>query len=281
MSRASELVYRSLPPRPLPIPQRRLGRIARALAREYGSPRLGNKNDPLDELIYIVLSARTSDRLYRRTYDALHREFPDWSGMAESRRGAIAKVIREGGLSRTKEGQLRGIIEDLAERDALNLRTILGPMSDMRAEAFLVSLPGVGKKTARCVLMYSLRRKVFPVDTHVARILGRIGGGPRLRLDDSLQDTIQRQIPPDLRYDLHVDLVAHGRAICLAVGPKCGSCCIRSDCAYYRERSARVLRSRLRNTPDSTDRSRENGRGQCPKPPARRALSSASTEAAR
>lgn len=249
MASAPGVLNSRRPPHPRPKEHRRVARIAGILDRAYGTPRLGNKDDPLDELIYIILSAKTADASFQRTYETIHARFPGWFGILDARRGVVARAIREGGLSRKKEGQIRGMLRALVKRGAMDLAAALRPLSDEEAEAFLVTLPGVGKKTARCVLMYSMGRAVFPVDTHVARLVDRLGWFPRRRLTDAVQDQIQASVPPDLRYALHVEFVTHGRRICRVSNPRCEVCVLRRCCIYYSQ-VARTRRPRIRGSSD-------------------------------
>lgn len=103
-------------------------------------------------------------------------------------------------------------------------------MGDAEAEAFLTSLPGVGPKVAKCVLMYSLDRKVLPVDVHVHRVARRLGFATKKRPDTS-QDLIEAEIPSNLRYGFHVNAVAHGRKVCKSE-PLCDRCPLVSICRY-------------------------------------------------
>ncbi len=211
----------------------RLIRISGRLSDEYGDPRLGNKEDPLDELVFIILSAKTAERSYFRTYEALKKAFPNWFHILDAPEGSVASVIGLGGLANKKEAQIRALLRAIRDRPG---PMGLGPLAEMdteEAESFLTSLPGVGAKTARCVLMYSLEREVFPVDTHVGRVLSRIGIIPRQRLTETAQDAIQAIIPLALRYKLHVNLVAHGRAVCRSRKPLCPACVVNESCDYY------------------------------------------------
>ena len=203
------------------------------LSRQYGDPRHYNKKDPLDELIFIILSAKTTEASYLRTYDALKNAFDDWFHILDTRRGVVAHIISSGGLSYKKEDQIRALLDDVKGRTGAEGLNLLSKMSTNEAEEFLTSLPGAGLKTARCVLMYSLGREVFPVDTHVRRVLSRLGIIRFERLSDKVQNSIQKRVPSEIRYKLHVNLVAHGRAICRARNPLCNSCVLSDICKYY------------------------------------------------
>jgi endonuclease III len=219
-------------------------RVADLLDVEYKMGRLGNKTNPLDELAYILLSVRTSESKYQEVYESFKQRFPRWSEVAEAGLPDIAKVISVGGLARQKARNLRAIARKL-RRDfgRVTLRPLQG-FSTPRAEEYLCSLPGVGIKTARCVLMYALGRPVFPADIHCLRIMARLGwidcrAATSREVADSAQrgdritsyiaDSAQRGIPADLRYPLHVFFVQHGRKICRP-RPFCDDCVLREVC---------------------------------------------------
>jgi endonuclease-3 len=211
-------------------------RICTVLQRVYRSPRHGNKCNPLDELIYIILSTRTKDRSFRTSFARLKTRFRSWNRVDQRSAGVLERVLVPGGLGRLKTKQILGILKYL--RAAFG-RATLSPLAQMKtdqAEEVLTMLPGVGRKVAKCVLMYSLRRKVLPVDVHVHRIAKRLGFLVKNRPDTS-QDLIEHAVPPNLRYSFHVNAIAHGRTICLPRAPRCGICPISKWCAYYRNRS--------------------------------------------
>lgn len=207
--------------------------VCLSLERAYGNPRHGNKSNPLDELVYIILSNRTTPRTHRMVYAALKNEFPSWESVRPSDRRTMRRILGPAGLSRLRTGQLLRIFRAL--RAAFG-RTTLAPlraMSDREAEAFLTALPGVGRKVAKCVLMYSLNRPVLPVDVHVHRLAQRLGLAVKKRPDTS-QDLIEAAVPPSLRYGFHVNAVAHGRAICRPINPQCIDCCLGRWCPSRR-----------------------------------------------
>lgn len=209
-----------------------LQEVSRRLSREYGDPRLNNKDDPLDELIFIILSAKTTESSYLRTYNALECAFPGWFGILSARPSRVRELIASGGLSTKKERQIRALLRKVDALRIRDLKEYLSESNDEAAEGFLETLPGVGTKSARCVLMYSLERRVFPIDTHVSRVLSRLGVYRSRRLTGPVQDRIQAMIPPEVRYPLHVNLVAHGRAVCTSANPGCRSCLLIDLCRF-------------------------------------------------
>jgi len=144
----------------------------------------------------------------------------------------LERILAPGGLSRLKARQILGIVERLRSLYGRPTLAPLRAMSDAEAEAFLTALPVVGAKVAKCVLMYSQDRSVLPVDVHVHRVMTRLGLKTKRRPDTS-QELIEQAVPPELRYRLHVNLVAHGRAVCLPRNPRCEACCLSRWCAYY------------------------------------------------
>lgn len=212
----------------------RIVRCCGLLTRRYANPRHGNKRNPLDELVYIMLSTRTSESVFRGIYRNLRKAFPSWNEIDGRRIGELHRVLGPGGLSALKAYQLLGIFSALRREFG---RATLSPLKAMRndkAEQFLTSLPGVGKKVAKCVLMYSLGRHVLPVDVHTHRVAVRLGLRAKRRPDTS-QDLMEAQVPPHLRYGFHVNAVAHGRIVCLSRKPLCDICVLRQYCPYPKE----------------------------------------------
>lgn len=208
--------------------------IAKMLSRRYGDADHFNRKNPLEELLYIVCSIQTNEDLYRKTFASLRRGFPTFESLASASESEIASVIREGGLANQKAAKIKRMLGQIVERFGQPSLAQLKTMDDVECETFLTTLTGVGKKTARCVMMYSLERQVFPVDVHCWRICRRIGWVRATRLDHSCSprdmDRLQSKIPATLRHSLHVNLVSLGRDLCTAQSPKCDICPIRSYC---------------------------------------------------
>jgi DNA (cytosine-5)-methyltransferase 1 len=227
-----------------------LREVARILAVLYGTPDLGNKADPTDELVYIILSRKTPEKAYQETFAALKSRFPRWDDLLNAPRKVVENLVSPGGLAGKKATSLFGALSRIRQEFG---RCSLEPARtwpDDRLEAFLCCLPEIQRKSAYCIMMYSFGREVFPADTHVGRVLSRLGPYREIGLNlkgfdhKQLQRVLADLIPPPLRYSLHVNLVEHGRAICRAPKPLCDRCELRPFCQYYREReSARVMAS--------------------------------------
>ena len=206
-------------------------KVCRVLEASYGSPRHGNKSNPLDELVYIILSTRTGDRSVRTAYWGLKGVFPSWNRIGPEDVHVLTSILAPAGLGRLKARQIAAIMERLRTEFGRATLAPLKSMTDEEAEAFLTTLPGVGRKVAKCVLMYSLGRELLPVDTHVYRVARRLGFQVKKRADSS-QDLLEAAVPRELRYGFHVNAVAHGRAVCVPRTPRCRVCCISSWCQY-------------------------------------------------
>lgn len=208
--------------------------LADELDRSYGAPAraplpLGNKSDPLDELVFILLTVMTQYGV-ERTYGDLRRRFPCWDDALRAPEKDLAEALRPIGLSTQRARRIRALLAEIERREGILSLDRLRTLDDLHTEIYLLSLPGVGKKVARCVMLYSLDRNVFPVDTHVLRVLKRLGVLPEAISLAAAQDAIQERIPELLRYTLHVNLVVHGRSVCRARRPDCGACVLAPSC---------------------------------------------------
>ena len=208
--------------------------VCAALSRAYGPlPRIG-RGDPLGQLVETILSQNTTDKNSHAAYLSLRRRFPTWSAVMNAPVRAIATQIRSGGLSNIKAPRIRTALRIIREREGRLSLACLSRMNDEEAIRYMTSLPGVGIKTAACVLLFSLRRPVMPVDTHVNRVTRRLGWiDPRMPIEKA-GSFIQRFVPPELMLEVHVYLVWHGRRTCRAGRPRCSECVIRRRCKFYR-----------------------------------------------
>lgn len=199
---------------------------------KYGSPKHGNKKNPLDELVFIILSLMTTHHSFNKVYNYLKSTIPSWDQLLQIKLNKLASLIKYGGLSDQKARRLIQIAKRLKQDFGKVTLSPLKKMSDDDAEAYLTSLPGVGVKTAKCILMYSLNRQVLPVDTHVWRV------ARRLELIDpsvtylSVHTKLEEVVLPEDRYSFHVNSISHGRSICIALRPKCSECVLKLICPY-------------------------------------------------
>ena len=205
------------------------------LKASYRSPLLNNKDDPLDELVFIILSQMTTSPSYERVFERLKGAMPDWRILTETPVFDLTSLIADAGLSGQRALRLKQIADRLVQDFGEVSLTKLVNYDDETVQQYLTSLPGVGVKTAKCVMMYSLGRQVLPVDTHTARVATRLGlvpAGSAAAIDRDLSIVV----PPALRFDFHVNAVAHGRAVCRAVRPRCDDCVLSSLCPVWAQR---------------------------------------------
>jgi endonuclease III len=212
------------------VDRRSLRAIARRLARAYGTPPPPRHLAPLEELVLTVLSQHTSDTNRDRAYADLRRRFGSWDEVADAPLPALARAIRSGGLGPTKAVRIRAMLRAIRESGVrLDERAFAG-MPDADLWDTLMALPGVGPKTAACVLLFSLDRPYFPVDTHVHRVAIRLGLVPPRADAVATQAAFQESVPDDQMYALHMNLIRHGRAVCTALRPRCSECVLRELC---------------------------------------------------
>ncbi len=186
----------------------------------------------IDEVVATVLSQHTSDVNSGRAFTRLKDRFPTWEQVASAPAGQIADAIRCGGIAEVKARRIQQILTAIEEREGRIDLGHLHDLDDAAAEAYLESLPGVGPKTAACVLVFSLGRAAFPVDTHVHRVTTRLGWLPAKTAADEAHRLLASRVPPDIRYDLHLAMITHGRTVCRAQRPRCEACVLRDLCAY-------------------------------------------------
>lgn len=212
---------------------------SRLLGKNYQSPRLGNKRNPLNELLYIKLSLRTTGPSFERVYIEFKKRFPKWEDVYKADKKEIAKALYNAGLSNQKANNLKAILDKLKSDFGKVSLAPIKEFTDQSMEEYLCSLPGVGKKSARCIMLYSFDRQVFPVDAHCFRIIKRLGWiRTGTKYNNTVADKIQNMIPPKLRYSLHVNMVTHGRALCLERFPKCNICPLLRVCPFGQKRKA-------------------------------------------
>jgi len=202
------------------------------LGQEYGLPQWQRQRHPLSELIGAILSQNTSDVNSHRAFDSLISTFGSWERVAQASIGEVAEAIACGGLSRIKAPRIKAILEGILNDHGSPDLEFLGDLPIPDARAWLQALPGVGPKTASCVLLFSLGRPVLPVDTHVYRVSRRLGlidsGVSPARAHQLLEELV----PAEAIYQFHLNMLAHGRGVCRAQRPRCHECVLREGCVH-------------------------------------------------
>ena len=203
---------------------------------EYGRIPLRPHGDPMSELVLTLLSQNTSDHNSGRAFQRLLSRFPGWDAVLAAPTGEVEEAIRPGGLAPTKAPRLQALIATVRERTAE--RGAGGPydlgfldsLPLPEAKAWLRDLPGVGPKTAACVLLFALGRPALPVDTHVERVSRRLGLVPARMPVERLHDELEAALEPGSVHAFHVDLIQHGRRTCHARRPACERCVLGGRC---------------------------------------------------
>jgi len=200
------------------------------LAKEYGSITWRSRTDPLSELIMTILSQNTSDHNSRRAFDSLLSRFGSWEAVAEGSVEDIAEAIKLGGLAQVKAPRIKQILEQIqAQRGSLDLK-FLKKMPVAEAKAWLQSLPGVGPKTAACVLLFSLKKPVLPVDTHIHRVAKRLGLTDSRVSAEKAHEILGGIVPARDVYRFHILIIEHGRRVCKSQRPRCQQCVLLKGC---------------------------------------------------
>jgi endonuclease III len=217
--------------------RRRVTAIRDRLREVYGIPLMAPHKQPLDELILTVLSQSTNDRNRDVAYERLRERFPSWEAVLNAPVEEVEEAIRPGGISKVKSERIQAILRAIDARAGGTESLDLGWLRDVsvpEGQAYLTSLPGVGRKTAACVLLFAYGLHDVPVDTHVSRV------GMRLHLlrpgapFEELHDQMLAITAPGEELELHVNLLRHGRRTCHARRPDCPGCALRRACPSRR-----------------------------------------------
>jgi endonuclease III len=207
-----------------------MAEITDRLRAAYGAPVARTRLPALDELVLTILSQNTSDLNCERAYARMRERFPTWAEVRDAPEADLVEALRPGGLAAQKAPRIQAVLRGL---DALDLEW-LGGMPVAEAMEWLVALPGVGPKTASCVLLFSLGAPVMPVDTHIHRIAGRVGLIPAGTSADAAHPILTAMTPPRRMLEAHLLLIEHGRSTCTARRPRCEECVLLDLCDYGR-----------------------------------------------
>jgi len=212
----------------------KIGQIIDLLIKAYGDRKWHKRLEPVGELVLTILSQNTSDTNSHRAYASLVETFDTWDRILKADTEEIASAIRSGGLADVKAKYIKNALQALKKETTDFNLSFLVDMTVESARKWLIKLPGVGMKTASCVLLFSLGMPAFPVDTHVYRVAGRLGLIGKKVSVDAAHLEMERITPAEDTYRYHVLLIEHGRMTCKAQRPLCPSCVLAKICPSYK-----------------------------------------------
>ena len=209
--------------------------IIQNLRAVYGNPKPERGLDPLDVLIETILSQSTSNINSGRAFENLKKRFPTWEQARRAQVTSIEAAIRSGGLARQKSVRIKNLLNEIYQQrgslDLLFLRT--APLDEARR--FLASFKGIGPKTVACTLLFACNRPVFPIDTHIFRIARRLALIPERCSDEQAHEIMERMIPAGRYFEVHINMIRHGRRVCRPSDPLCDECPLVEYCRYFAE----------------------------------------------
>ena len=198
----------------------------------YGIPLAPPHGHPIAELVLTVLSQSTNDRNRDAAFLRLRERFGAWQEVRDAPVEAIEEAIRPGGISKVKSARIQAILRAITGTSPEGDLSLdwLPELGVSEAQAYLCSLPGVGRKTAACVLLFTFGMRDVPVDTHVSRVGTRLALFRARAPFEELHDTMLAITPPGQELELHINLLRHGRRTCHARRPACGACALARMC---------------------------------------------------
>ena len=211
----------------------RASAVHQTLLTFYGHPVWRNPLPPVDELVSTILSQNTNDTNRDRAFEALRARFPTWKEVRDAPQEEVVEAIRSAGLANQKGPRIQNVLREITdERGEISL-DFLEDLSPEEASDWLMQFKGVGPKTASIVLLFSLGKPAFPVDTHIYRVSGRIGLRPAQMNVEKAHELLAKLFPPDAYYAAHLNIIRLGREICQARRPICSNCPLQNLCDYY------------------------------------------------
>lgn len=202
------------------------------LERAYGTPQNSSTHDPLDMLVQIILSQATSDTNSGRAYESLKAHFPTWTDALAGSETALADAIRSGGLANQKARTIKSVLRQIKDENGTLDLSFLNDRATPDAVRYLSSFRGIGPKTVACTLLFACRKDIFPIDTHIFRVLRRVGLIPQKCTDERAHEIMDERVPKGKHYSFHVNLIRHGRTLCRPRDPQCERCPVVEYCDY-------------------------------------------------
>ena len=209
--------------------------ILHLLISQYGNRRWQPRHRPLSVLVQTILSQNTSDVNSRQAFQSLSASFGNWERVATTDVNEIAASIKTGGLGEIKAKRIKAALGEIKQQRGKLELDFLSQLPLGKARDWLKRLPGVGSKTACCVLLFSSGRPALPVDTHILRLAKRLGLIKSNTSAEQAHRLLESLVPADSVYQFHVLMIEHGRRVCQAQRPRCGHCVLRELCPSYKK----------------------------------------------
>ena len=224
-------------------------RVARRLEKFLGIPHQEKRlPKPLNMLIATILSQNTNDKNSHRAYTLLRSKYSTWDTVAAAPLRDLKATIRVGGMANQKAPRIKETLAAVRTRYGRYDLKSLEKKTDDEVMKELTQLNGIGFKTASCVLLFSMGRDVFPVDTHVHRICGRLGLAPGCTTPEKTYEAMKSLVPRGRGYSFHTNLIRFGRRVCRSNNPACDICPLYDECEYEGKR-----KEPTRRAPSGTD----------------------------
>jgi endonuclease-3 len=209
--------------------------VFRLLRQKYGDPSWRTSLPILDELVSTILSQNTNDINRDRAFTRLKKRYDTWEKVRDAQEDQVIEAIRPAGLANQKGPRIQNILREItAERGSLELEFLI-TSPDTEALEWLLKFKGVGPKTASIVLLFSLDKPAFPVDTHIFRVTGRVGLRPMNMSANEAHIYLAEIFPPYSYKTVHLNLIRLGREVCHPRQPDCEMCVLQLLCDYYQK----------------------------------------------
>lgn len=212
--------------------EEKIRRVSELLKKEYGEHNFTARGDPLDVLVETILSQNTTDKNSARAFSNLKKEFPNWELILKADPRRIQRTIRSGGLPEIKARRIKYVLSEIKKRRGKLTLDFLKEMPADEAVEFLLSVKGIGPKTAAVLLIFRFNKPVMPLDTHNLRVAKRLGVIPQKMSSEKAHELMNRLVPNEEKKSLHINFIIHGRRICTARNPKCDVCILNRLCDY-------------------------------------------------
>lgn len=231
--------------------RKKTARIAQTLEQFFGTPRPSpGQADPVDMLVATILSQNTNDRSGHREYTNLRAAFERWEDVMNAPVGIIANAIKSPGTGQQKSLRVKKLLTAIRTKyGRVNLESLSSKANEEIIEE-LTAFEGVGLKSAASVLLFSFRREIFPVDTHIHRICNRLSLVQKTRIPEITFEKMKGIVPVGRAYSLHINLIRFGRLVCRAEKPICSRCPLFDECLYEQKEKHKAYGPKLPYTTD-------------------------------